>query len=132
MLKDLFVGMPAPGKGPLERPKASLELSPYYLSLKENSPVRFQQCAKWTSNPAKNTWHYFSQLCKSVKQGGYQAQKGGDPASVYFDGQHWQIHNGHHRLAICRYLYGPHAKIVFRKPAGNGLQYVTPVLKISK
>jgi hypothetical protein len=110
---ELYVKIPQPNTLPNDRPLKPLAESPYYLSLKNNDANLFRQYAQHTSDPSRNTWVYYQGLVQSIHDKGFQANMG-RPISVRHNGERWHVHNGHHRVAILRYLYGSHSQVIVR------------------
>jgi len=109
-LGDLYIGIPESGKAPGDRARRPIQESPYYLALKNNDAGLFKRYAKWTSTPSKNTWANFMSVHDSIRREGYRAERG-HPVVIIHDGTHWQVVNGHHRMAILRKLHGADGKI---------------------
>lgn len=125
-LGDLHIGIPEAGKKPGDRARKPITDSPYYQSLKTNNPGLFQRYAQWTSTPSKNTWRNFMSVYDSIRRTGFNP-KLGHPVVIVHDGTHWQVVNGHHRVAILRRLYGADGQVVL----GDG-KHISKVLGTRK
>lgn len=112
-LRDLHIGIPEAGKKPGERTRKPIVDSPYYQSLKTKNSNLFQQYARWTSTPRTNTWSNFISVYHSIKRNGFNS-KVGHPVVIIHDRTHWQVIDGHHRVAILYHLYGPDAKVLLQ------------------
>lgn len=104
---------------------ATILSSPYYKSLESASQYIFEHYLNRNGLITKNKWNEFIELMNNIKINGFNANISNHPMKLKYTGL---LTDGHRRLAILCYLYGPHIKVLFEQGKIIGISPSNPPL----
>lgn len=96
-----------------QKEKILVSEHPYTLALKTKDKKAYAKAvavSEHQKKKKKHDWNSFLSLRKDLKEKGYNPGK--EPIVLKWDGYHWYVSHGRHRMCLLWDIYGKSAKLV--------------------
>lgn len=96
-----------------QKTKINVSQHPYTLALQAKDENQYAKAVALSEHQKKkksHDWSSFLKLRKDLKYKGYNP--GNEPIVLKWDGFHWYVSHGRHRMCLLWNLYGKSAKLV--------------------